>query len=412
MSTAEVMQGLLTKSTKKWKKQKRAEVRAASAESRRDRMWSYRISIKDLAYRVMKEAYLKASSGGTLPAHARQIMYAARGPIQEETGESLSDQYFCQTLLPDYMAENETSHWDVVFDARGHLREPHTDTTIKLGTLGVRKYLRDVGAPEMEPLEITSPKFKTHGPSGRYGAILFIEKEGFMPLFEHVKLAERYDIALMSTKGLSNTASRHLVDSLCGRYRIPLFVLHDFDKAGFSIVGTLQRATRRYSFRNQIQVVDLGLRLEDVEASGLEDEAVYYRMQSWALRANLRKNGATAEEIEVLEDRRVELNAFASGDLVEWVESKLEENGVEKVIPEDEDLERAYRSELEAAHLRQHTEELIKEAREHAEAAEVPKDLSDRVTEQLADAPAMSWDEAVSAIVVADARGGEDSAGG
>jgi hypothetical protein len=29
---------------------------------------------------------------------------------------------------------------------------------------------------------------------------LFVEKEGFMPLFEAVKLAERYDLALMSPR--------------------------------------------------------------------------------------------------------------------------------------------------------------------------------------------------------------------
>jgi hypothetical protein len=36
---------------------------------------------------------------------------------------------------------------------------------------------------------------------------------GFKPLFEHVQLAERYDLAIMSTKGLSNTA-RLLVERL------------------------------------------------------------------------------------------------------------------------------------------------------------------------------------------------------
>ena len=34
--------------------------------------------------------------------------------------------------------------------------------------------------------------------------MLFIEKEGFLPLFEAVHLAERYDLAIMSTKGMSN----------------------------------------------------------------------------------------------------------------------------------------------------------------------------------------------------------------
>ena len=34
------------------------------------------ISLKDAAWEVMEEAYLKASNDGKLPANARQIMYA------------------------------------------------------------------------------------------------------------------------------------------------------------------------------------------------------------------------------------------------------------------------------------------------------------------------------------------------
>ena len=55
-----------------------------------------KVTIKDAAYQVMEQAYLKASGGGTLPALARQVMYAARPIIQEMTGEFLSDQYFTQ----------------------------------------------------------------------------------------------------------------------------------------------------------------------------------------------------------------------------------------------------------------------------------------------------------------------------
>ena len=46
------------------------------------------MTIREAAWQVMPQAYLKASSGGTLPAHARQIMYAARGEIQRLTGRS------------------------------------------------------------------------------------------------------------------------------------------------------------------------------------------------------------------------------------------------------------------------------------------------------------------------------------
>jgi len=100
--------------------------------------------------------------------------------------------------------------------------------------------------------------------------VLFIEKEGFIPLFERVQLAERYDIAIMSTKGMSVTACRQLVEAMCAS-NVPLLVLHDFDKSGFSILGTLRSNTRRYSFRSRPNVIDLGLRLDDV--TEFEDQA-------------------------------------------------------------------------------------------------------------------------------------------
>ena len=141
--------------------------------------------------------------------------------------------------------------WNVVYDARGHFLEPHTEHEVPLGTLQVRDYLSATSAlrAARAQFKLSDERFPTFGPQHRYGAVLFVEKEGFMPLFKAVKLGERYDLAIMSTKGMSVTASRRLVEELCGRHGIPLLLLHDFDKSGFSIAGTLQRDTRRYTFR-------------------------------------------------------------------------------------------------------------------------------------------------------------------
>jgi hypothetical protein len=58
-----------------------------------------------------------------------------------DKGRNEDSQYFCQTLLVDYMQERDVE-WDVVWDDRGHFTEPHTGRTIGLGTLNVRNYLR------------------------------------------------------------------------------------------------------------------------------------------------------------------------------------------------------------------------------------------------------------------------------
>ena len=71
-------------------------------------------------------------------------------------------------------------------------------------------------------------------------------------------------------KGVSVTAARRLIDEVCGEHDLPLFVLHDFDVAGFLILGTLSATPGATRSENTIEVVDLGLRLADIE--GLEQE--------------------------------------------------------------------------------------------------------------------------------------------
>jgi hypothetical protein len=198
--------------TAKWTKQRKREEREASARRNRGNVWRRPtpVTVREAAWQIMREAYLKASANGTLPAHARQIMYAARPHIQATSDRDLGarfDQYFTQQLLPEYIEEMRVA-WNVVYDARGHFQEPHTRREVPLGTLAVRDYLRDVRLYKRPALQfkLSDEYFPTFGPGHRYGAVLFVEKEGFMPLFRAVKLAERYDLAIMSTKGMSVTA--------------------------------------------------------------------------------------------------------------------------------------------------------------------------------------------------------------
>jgi hypothetical protein len=272
---------------------------------------------------------------------------------------------FCQTLLVDYMRENRVD-WDLVWDDRGHFTEPHTKHAFGLGTIAVREYLALIGAPTFREASFRSGTVATHGPDGRFGAVLFIEKEGFMPLFERVCLAERHDIAIMSTKGMSVTAAPNLIDVICGRYKIPVFVLHDFDVSGFSIFGTLRGNTDRYTFKNAIKVVDLGLRLNDVNELNLEAESVSFGNTSHSkIRQRLQRYGATNAEIEfLLDEQRVELNAMTSGQLVEFVKRKLGEHGVTKVVPTRARLDAAYRLAVRSERLRKVVEAALEASTE------------------------------------------------
>jgi DNA topoisomerase VI subunit B len=292
--------------TKVWEKLIRAEIRDRRAELNREQrlVKSERVTIRDATFEVMEEAYLKASDNGTLPVKPRQIMYAARPMILEMTGKDvLRGNYFSQGLLIDYMEEYDCDDWDIIWDARGHFVEPHTETTIPLGTLEVREYLglRRIVTPAGIDFNIDLP-FPTSGAKHRFGNILFIEKEGFHQLLKAARLQERFDVALASTKGMSVTAARQLLDDLSPHVD-RIFVLHDLDISGFSICGTLCSDSRRYVYEHDVsdKFIDIGLRLAD--ARDLQSEPVPgpKTEREWQKRAaTLRRHGATPEEIEFL----------------------------------------------------------------------------------------------------------------
>src|SRR3954469_12634754 len=140
----------------------------------------------------------------------RQVYYAARPTILTMTGtDKLASNYFTQSVLPRYLDEHpeETAAWDIVYDARGHLTEPHTGHIVALGTLDVRGYLAP-RSTEQRPLVQLNGGGWARATTDRYRPALFIEKEGFEPLIAAAGIRERFDLAVLSTKGRSTTAAR------------------------------------------------------------------------------------------------------------------------------------------------------------------------------------------------------------
>src|SRR5262245_27774980 len=137
--------------TCKWTRQKKSEERhPGMVRYRASRMTKEpRTTQKDAAWQIMEAAYMAASAGGRLPAMARQIYYQARPKIMALTDDKeLQYGYFSQTLLPDYIEEHGVD-WNVVYDARGHFEEPHTNRRIGCGTIEVGNYLGAVNEPEI-----------------------------------------------------------------------------------------------------------------------------------------------------------------------------------------------------------------------------------------------------------------------
>ena len=391
--------------TKSWARKKKAEERSNQAPLRY--YYSTRVTAKEAAYEVMEAAYLKASAGGKLYANARQIMYAARGAILERCDtDSLDSVYFTQTLLPNYINEHPetTAGWKVAFDARGSFVEPHENgRTVGLGTIDVDRHLREIGEHgrdnEISSIDHSSyTSYPTCGPGDRYGAVLFVEKEGFSAILKDSGLLREFDLAMASTKGQTVTACRTLVEELCGRRGLPLLVLHDFDVAGFNIAAMFGRDNRRFKWTVKPNAIDLGLRLDDVEEWSLESEPVQVKKHD---RHSLHRDGATAAEIDFLcAGQRVELNAFTSGQLIDWLRDKLQEAGIKKVVPEDDTLSDAFRRAKHMQYVAERLEELDldAEAGEHAASLALPTDLAAEVQKLLENSPRMTWDSAVAEI--------------
>ena len=413
---ADALASLVRSVGKPWKAAKQRADREDRV-SRRDLSYMRggysRTTIRDVAFRVMEAAYLKASGGGCYPANARQIYYAARPAILAKAdADSLDSQYFTQTLLKDYL-EQRRPGWDVIYDARGHFAEPHRNgrdrqPPVGLGGAEVRAYISEftTGRVRERPILLSPQMITTVGPGLRFSGALFIEKEGFDPILKAAGIADRYDLAVASTKGMPVSA----VCDLLGEMQLPVYVVRDFDKSGFSIVSALRRGTRG-SRKRPARVIDLGLRLADIEDLEREPVAGHCPL-SWS--RNLRHNGATEEEIEILcgphhygPCERVELNAMTSDQFIAWVEGKLDEHGVEKVIPDGEVLRSAYRravflQKLDAAQMQ------LAQDIEH-DGVTAPKNLPSAVKRLLAKTPEMSWDEAVWQL--ASPRGDNGSSG-
>ena len=126
-----------------------------------------------------------------------------------------------------------------------------------------------------------------------------------------------------------------------------------------------------------VEVIDLGLRLADI--AGLEREpAAATRVNAGILRGQLAENGATDAEIAILLNERVELNAMPSDALIAMIERKLKAYGLQKVIPDDDDLlAETYRAFHHSQELRKKFEKMEDEFKDTE--IELPTNLKEQV---------------------------------
>lgn len=186
--------------------------------------------------------------------------------------------------------------------------------------------------------------------------------------------------------------------------------LHDFDVAGFTI-GRIGVDNRRYTFENEINVKNIGLRLDDIlELDGADIDALSEPTSvNGDRREALEECGATEDEIDFLlgegefEDygpRRIELNALTSRQLVDLIERRLGDYDIKKIMPDADRLAEAYRAYIRAPKIKEAVEKVLADM--PADAVPVPADLLEQVESYIEDHPEVPWEDAVAAIVDED----------
>ena len=170
----------LKKAVRKYKSQKKSNSPTTATTS---------VTRKKVVLDHLDEAITKASGNGVIRFSQRQLYYVVRPFVMDEMSEELTYEYF-NTILTAYERKNGDIK-GIYRDNRGSLYTPHKGETIPMGTLSVEKYSR---------------------PDYIFNKILYIEKEGIFEILKDVKFPERYDCALITSKGYASRAIKDLLD--------------------------------------------------------------------------------------------------------------------------------------------------------------------------------------------------------
>jgi hypothetical protein len=404
--------------TKKWTKQRKAEERSARARYSREYIYSDRVNFTDVAHRILPKAYQHASGGGVYVVSKRQLYYASREEFRKATGREITYERFASLVLRFVNQNREAMNWKLTADPRGTLTIPNTfsETRIPCGTLAIDDHLKAIAVTsDNHECPRVPREWPSHKPGERYQALLYIEKEGFEPLLQQARIAERYSLAVLSCKGHSVVAARKFVDHACRvNGGVPLVIAHDLDVFGFQIAARLTSVSVdadmgdrvAYWFKNWIDSTDLGLRLEDARRYGLTTERCKRPKQ---IPSDL---GCTPDEVELLKSgQRIELNAFTAPQFVEWLEGSLAKAGIrENWVPDDHQvIVEAYRRAAAVARLNAAIEDARKQAQEEASKLNIPRGLRQQIVRH-AKKHRVPWDIAVfqaaaKAMPIATAKG-------
>jgi hypothetical protein len=312
-------------------------IRRAAAKARRGVSHSKdtgRRNEKEIIVHYLPEAVAKASGQGVYKFSQRQLYYAIRPYVITQLDKQPDYNYFCR-VITDYEAENGIIP-AMYRDPRGVLYHPHLKEEIPMGTISVENYAR---------------------PEWTFNKILYSEKEGFFTILKDAKFPERFDCALLTSKGYASRAVKDLFDFLGDSdEEILFFCIHDADAAGTKIYETLQEGTMARPGR-RVRVINLGLDPQEALEMGLEVEPTERAASRRPVAGYL-----SDEWREWLQDNRVELNAMTSPQFLEWLEAKISAFGLRKVVPDNQVMRKTLQAEVIALTEQQVQQQILREA--------------------------------------------------
>jgi hypothetical protein len=336
------------------------------------------VSIKDVVLDNLDDEIAAVGGDGEYKFNQRQLLYRLRPIVLEETGKELNEGNF-NRIITDYEDENGEIP-GMYREPRGSIYHPHRDEDIPLGTLTVEEYER---------------------PIWTFNKPLYVEKEGFSEALKDNGWPERHDCALMSSKGFTTRAARDLVDKLAEHDEpITVFCVHDADAPGTMIYQTFQEETKARGAR-KVTIVNLGLEPWEAVEAELEVEEVeqgdkYKPVAQYVLDL---EDGDGEYWEEWLQTHRVELNAMTTPQFIDWLDQKMAEQAVGKLIPPDDVLAVQLEERLEAKVRGTVRERILREAgfeeqvADALDAIERPSsaDLKTDIEQQFEDNPESEW---------------------
>ncbi|MEO1652567.1 MAG: hypothetical protein AAFU64_03390 [Bacteroidota bacterium] len=358
-------------------------------------------SQKKVVIQNIDPAIQKASGQGQYRYSLRQLYYVMRPMVMQETGRELRYANF-SNIITDYEFETGQDLPGIYRDERGTLLHPHSHQEVKLGTKNIEQYQR---------------------PIYNFNKILYSEKEGFFEILKDAGFCEKYDCALLTSKGFASRAARDVIDLLAEtEEELFFFCIHDADLSGTLIYQALQGATRARPER-KVHILNLGLEPWEGLEMGLEVEKLEKRSTKTAAQYILdfdQKMGEKkpfqfeaydrwAEWQEWLKYFRIELNAMDTPTFLDWLDRKFSDLGIGKVIPQEtylkdraeDSLEAGLRSRIREAlmqqlNLDQMIESKLREIFPEALDELKKKELAAEIRKSLDNRPQQSWENSFS----------------